>query len=97
MMESRMTRNCHVRFGERYEETHQSQDWEVRFVPTPFSPLLANIALHGLESHIKNYAKTFDHLHHKCGKRYTVRDRQSSISLIRYADDFVWCDLKGAR
>ena len=44
MMESRMTRNCHVRFGERYEETRQSQDWKVRFVPTPCSPLLANIA-----------------------------------------------------
>jgi RNA-directed DNA polymerase len=49
MMESPMTRNCHVGFGERYEETHQSQDWEVRFVPTPFSPLLANIALNGIE------------------------------------------------
>ena len=34
MMESRMTRNCHVRFGERYEETRQSPDWKVRFVPT---------------------------------------------------------------
>ncbi|MGB5635177.1 MAG: hypothetical protein WBM86_20690 [Waterburya sp.] len=49
MMESPMTRNCHVGFGERYEETHQSQDWEVRFVPTPLSPLLANIALNGIE------------------------------------------------
>ncbi len=46
MMESRMTRNCHVRFGERDEETRQSQGRKVRFVPTPFSPLLANIALH---------------------------------------------------
>ena len=53
MMESRMTRNCHVRFGKRYEETHQSQDWKVRFVPTPLSPLLSNIALHGLENRIK--------------------------------------------
>ncbi len=49
MMESRMTRNCHVRFGERYEETHQSQDWKVRFVPTLCSPILANIALNGIE------------------------------------------------
>ncbi|MBE9045943.1 hypothetical protein IQ255_16290 [Pleurocapsales cyanobacterium LEGE 10410] len=49
MMESPMTRNCHVGFGERYEETHQSQDWEVRFVPTPSSPLLANVALNGIE------------------------------------------------
>ena len=28
------------------------QDGNVRFVPTPFSPLLANIALHGLETTI---------------------------------------------
>ena len=54
MMESRMTRNCHVRFGERYEETHQSQDWKVRFVPTPCSPILSNIGLHGLETVVKN-------------------------------------------
>jgi len=53
------------------------------------SPLLANIALHGMENMIKELAKTFDHLYHKCGKKYTVKDRQSSISLIRYADDFV--------
>ena len=53
------------------------------------SPLLANIALHGMESKIKEYAKSFDHLYHNCGKRYTVKDKQSSISLIRYADDFV--------
>ena len=38
MMESRMTRNCHVRFGERYEETRQLKDWKVRSVPTPFRP-----------------------------------------------------------
>jgi len=49
-MESRMTRNCHVRFGERNEETHKSRGLEVRFVPTPFSPLLANIALNGIEN-----------------------------------------------
>ena len=49
MMESRMTRKCHVRFGERDEETRKLRDLKVRFVPTPFSPLLANIAIHGLE------------------------------------------------
>ena len=53
------------------------------------SPLLANIALHGMEIEIKEYAKSLDHLYHNCGKRYTIKDRQSSISLIRYADDFV--------
>ena len=49
MMESRMTRNCHVRFGERYEETRPPQGRKVRFAPTPLSPLLANIALNGIE------------------------------------------------
>ncbi|NEO34146.1 MAG: group II intron reverse transcriptase/maturase [Symploca sp. SIO3C6] len=53
------------------------------------SPLLANIALHGMEMKIKKLSKSFDHLYHKCGKRYTIKDRQTSISLIRYADDFV--------
>jgi len=44
------------------------------------SPLLANIALHGMEEEIKSYARTWDG-----GKR----DNEKSISLIRYADDFV--------
>ena len=55
MMESPMTRNCHVGFGERDEETHRSQGWEVRFVPTPSSPLLSNIGLHGLENLVKSF------------------------------------------
>jgi hypothetical protein len=57
MMESRMTRNCHVRFGEKDEETHKSRDLEVRFVPTPFSPLLSNIALQELEDILESYVK----------------------------------------
>ena len=44
------------------------------------SPLLANIALHGMETRIKEYAATW-----KGGKR----DNMRSLSLIRYADDFV--------
>ena len=44
------------------------------------SPLLANIALHGLEEHIKQWAETWKG--RKLGNR-------RSISLIRYADDFV--------
>lgn len=80
MMESPMTRNCHVGFGERYEETHQPRDWKVRFVPTLFSPLLANVALHGMEERIKQYADTWK------GQK---RDNRTSLSLIRYADDFV--------
>ncbi len=44
------------------------------------SPLLANIALHGLELEIKKYARTW-----KGSKTHNER----SISVIRYADDFV--------
>ncbi|EAZ92119.1 group II intron reverse transcriptase/maturase [Crocosphaera chwakensis] len=44
------------------------------------SPLLANIALHGMEERIKNYAANW-----KGNKRANI----SSIALIRYADDFV--------
>lgn len=44
------------------------------------SPLLANIALHGMEERIKQFAETLPG--RKAGNR-------NSISLIRYADDFV--------
>jgi RNA-directed DNA polymerase len=44
------------------------------------SPLLANIALHGMELEIKKYAKTW---------KGSKRNNEKSISLIRYADDFL--------
>jgi RNA-directed DNA polymerase len=44
------------------------------------SPLLANIALHGMETRIKTYAESLK------GKK---RDNKDNLSLIRYADDFV--------
>ncbi len=44
------------------------------------SPLLANIALHGMEETVKNIAKTWK------GKK---RDNLTSLTLIRYADDLV--------
>jgi RNA-directed DNA polymerase len=46
------------------------------------SPLLANIALHGMEDRIKQYAETLK------GGISKYNNRQS-LSLIRYADDFV--------
>ena len=59
-------------------------DWFPTNEGTPqggvISPLLANIALHGLEKYIKRWAETWK------GKK---RDNHRSISLIRYADDFV--------
>src|SRR5258707_5760909 len=66
MRESRMTRNGHVRFGERGRETRLSQGRKVRSAPTLFSPLLMNVALHGMETAIKE-AKYHD------GKPIVVR------------------------
>jgi RNA-directed DNA polymerase len=43
------------------------------------SPLLSNIALHGMENRIKEYAATWKGI---------KRQNMASISLIRYADDF---------
>ncbi|AOX04357.1 group II intron reverse transcriptase/maturase [Moorena producens PAL-8-15-08-1] len=47
------------------------------------SPLLANIALHGMEEHIKKYAETLKI------KRRSKKQKRQSINLIRYADDFL--------
>ncbi|WP_027255648.1 group II intron reverse transcriptase/maturase [Planktothrix agardhii] len=44
------------------------------------SPLLANIALHGMEERVKQYAETLK------GKK---RNNRQALSLIRYADDFI--------
>jgi RNA-directed DNA polymerase len=44
------------------------------------SPLLANIALHGMENRIKEFARTL---------KGCKSDNEKSLSLIRYADDFV--------
>ncbi|NJM89562.1 MAG: group II intron reverse transcriptase/maturase [Hydrococcus sp. RU_2_2] len=52
------------------------------------SPLLANVALHGLEIMIKSYAPTFN-IKRGCGGQLSLRDKEKSVSLIRYADDFV--------
>ena len=52
------------------------------------SPLLANIALHGLENHIKDwYSNSW---YSKTGYSSSVgkRDRKKSIGFSRYADDF---------
>src|SRR5258708_11424964 len=73
MRESRMTRNGHVRFGERGRETRLPQGRKVRSAPTLLSPLLMNIALHGIEAEIRG---AFSY-------------KESVPQLIRYADDLV--------
>jgi RNA-directed DNA polymerase len=66
-----MTLTCHVRFGERGRETRLLQGSKVRSAPTPFSPLLANVALHGMEQEINQLLGGY----------------RASPHLIRYADD----------
>ena len=51
------------------------------------SPLLANIALHGMEIVIKNLATDFD-MKDGRGKKLGIQNRRSSVNVIRYADDF---------
>ncbi|MEY3866956.1 MAG: hypothetical protein RLZZ338_847, partial [Cyanobacteriota bacterium] len=52
------------------------------------SPLLANIALHGMEERVKQYAETLN-MFTPSGKPVDKFNKRSSLSLIRYADDFV--------
>ncbi len=52
------------------------------------SPLLANIALHGMEERLKEFAKTID-LKNKKGHQQGWQDKVNSLNLVRYADDFV--------
>jgi RNA-directed DNA polymerase len=54
------------------------------------SPLLANIALHGLEELIMGLAPKFDMTRTENTKyQLSITNKRKSISLIRYADDFV--------
>ncbi|MDJ0594537.1 MAG: reverse transcriptase domain-containing protein [Pleurocapsa sp. MO_226.B13] len=53
------------------------------------SPLLANVALHGMEKRVKELAETFDMKRTNGKHQLAKKDKRSSISLIRYADDFV--------
>lgn len=52
------------------------------------SPLLANIALHGMEYMLKDFIETLP-IRAPGGYLYGKRDKRNSLSVIRYADDFV--------
>ena len=52
------------------------------------SPLLMNIALHGMEEAVVNFMKNLK-IKGSDGKNIIKRRRSSSINVIRYADDFV--------
>lgn len=53
------------------------------------SPLLANIALHGLENHIKRWYATEWFGETGQSRKISIRDRMAQIGFARYADDFV--------
>lgn len=53
------------------------------------SPLLANIALHGLENHIKTWYSTDWYAETGQSRKIPIRDRKAQIGFSRYADDFV--------
>ena len=52
------------------------------------SPLLANCALHGLENHLKNYVGGLSFKPSPKANR-GVTARKKSLTIVRYADDFV--------
>lgn len=52
------------------------------------SPLLANIALHGMEERVKAYAESQE-WRNKKGQKMNPSQKRQSLALIRYADDFV--------
>jgi RNA-directed DNA polymerase len=53
------------------------------------SPLLANIALHGLENHLKDHVAGMKLYFGTSNKKMGTKDARSSVHVIRYADDFV--------
>ncbi len=52
------------------------------------SPLLANIALHGMENEIKCLAESFN-MKWSNGTQQCKKNKRKSVSIIRYADDFL--------
>ena len=53
------------------------------------SPLLANIALHGLENHLNEFAKTIDMRRPDGRRQEGWQMKVQSLNFVRYADDFV--------
>ena len=87
-----MTKNCHVRFGERSRETRSSRGEKVRSAPTLSSPLLANIYLHRFDEWYFNHYGQPDRQVNGAGWAAWQRARkkgkgQAATQLFRYADD----------
>lgn len=69
-----------------------NKQFQETFEGTPqggvISPLLANIALHGMEKRVNQFATTLT-LFYPHGKAMSTRDKIHSLTFVRYADDFV--------
>ncbi len=52
------------------------------------SPLLANIALHGMEQRLIEFAKTLN-MKNQMGRQMSWQIKCQSLTLVRYADKFV--------
>jgi RNA-directed DNA polymerase len=52
------------------------------------SPLLANVALHGMENFLKEYISRID-MRNKLGRQQSWQNKTHSLTIIRYADDVV--------
>lgn len=53
------------------------------------SPVLANVALNGMEELLSQYKKTKEYQTRKNGKTYTFKTQKAKYRFIRYADDFI--------
>jgi RNA-directed DNA polymerase len=54
--------------------------------PQGISPFLANVALHGMETHLKEWIASRPST---SGKSMSNRDKMNELGIIRYADDFL--------
>lgn len=52
------------------------------------SPLLANIALHGIENHLMKFIDGVQ-MKYPSGKHIASRDKRRMLTMVRFADDFV--------
>lgn len=89
--------NAWLKAGIMEEYMHTTKDITDTTQGTPqgpiLSPLLANVALHGLEDHLKGFAKTIPSLKKK-GKplptsNQGTKAKAQGLGVVRYADDFV--------
>lgn len=77
-----------------YGYANRPKSVEVSIMGTPqggvLSPLLSNIALHGMEEYLKDwYANEHYPTLDGADKRVANRDRRRQLAVVRYADDFV--------